>query len=205
MRSRSDYQRQQQQTSSAMKSAMNSSFENLIALGSPGVIRVVPSSRPTDSVSPVKFPKRPDLTVLSETIPLFYIGRNKYGFWVARESEGRSGGVFLCQRSALRFARSRSEPVGCATMFLNETFELDVENQGSHVVAPLSAMMDLASQRLPTVAAFVGMAVAEWRKLIAEISRAVVGKRRNRDAIERELFRGRYRLVSKADDDLPVA
>jgi hypothetical protein len=183
---------------------MNGSLENLTAPGSPSVIRFARNVPPNRSAA-MQFPKRPDLTVLSETIPLFYIGRNRFGFWVARESEGRSGGVFLCQRSALRFARSRSRPVGCATMFLNETFELDVENQGSHLVEPLSAVMDWVAHRLPAVADFVGMAVAEWRKLIAEVSRAVAGKRRNRDAIERELFHGRYRLVSKADDDLPVA
>jgi hypothetical protein len=155
--------------------------------------------------APANFPKRPDLSVLSETIPLFYIGRNKYGFWVARESEGRSGGLFLRQRSALRFARSRSKPVGCATMFLNEPFELDIENEGSSVVAPLSAALRSAAQRLPAVATFVALAIAEWRKLVGEISRAFAAERRNRAAIERELFHGRYRLDSKSDDDLPVA
>ncbi len=42
-----------------------------------------------------KFPQRPYLNVLSETIPLFYICQNRHGFWVARDSEGRSGGLFL--------------------------------------------------------------------------------------------------------------
>jgi len=40
----------------------------------------------------VKFPRRPDPRVLSASIPLFFIGRNKYGFWVARAAEGRVGG-----------------------------------------------------------------------------------------------------------------
>jgi hypothetical protein len=39
---------------------------------------------------------------------------------------------------------------------------------------------------------------------IVQISRAVAGERRNRAAIERELFHGQYRLLSKNDDDLPI-
>jgi hypothetical protein len=70
-----------------------------------------------------KFPRRPDPRVLSASIPLFFIGRNKYGFWVVRAAEGRTGGIFLLKRSALRFAAKNSVPAGCATMFLGERFE----------------------------------------------------------------------------------
>jgi hypothetical protein len=88
-----------------------------------------------------KFPRRPDSRVLSESIPLFFIGRNKNGLWVSREAEGRAGGIFLLKRSALRFAGKNSEPGGCATMFLDEPFELDVENRGSPLIAWLDAVM----------------------------------------------------------------
>ena len=152
----------------------------------------------------IKFPKRPDLAVLSETIPLFYIAPNSHGFWVAREAEAGCGGVFLLRRSAVRFARQKSAPAGCAMMFLNEPLELDLANEGSGLVAPLTAAIDIASHRLPTFAGFVAMAIAEWRTLVAQISRALAGERRNRMAIERELFHGHYRLSSKNDDDLPV-
>jgi len=149
----------------------------------------------------IKFPQRPDASVLDTTIPLFYIGQNKNGFWVAREAEGRSGGIFLLKRSAVRFARKQSEPAGCATMFLAEPFELDIENQGSRLVA---AAMDNAAGGAPSFAAFVGMALAEWWKLIAQVSCALASERRNRDAIEKELFRDQYTLSSKNDDDLPL-
>jgi hypothetical protein len=152
----------------------------------------------------VKFPKRPDLNALSETIPLFYIARNKYGFWVARHAEGQCGGVFLSRRSAVRFVRQQSAPVGCAMMFLNETLELDVENEGNRLVEPLSKAIDMARRRLPYLAVFAAMAVCEWRKLVDQFSRAFAGERRNRAAIERELFRGQYTLASKSDDDLPI-
>jgi hypothetical protein len=151
----------------------------------------------------VRLPVRPDSQVLSTAIPLFFIGQNKHGFWVVREAEGRKGGLFLRRQSALDFARD-SESAGCATMFLGETLELDVENQGNRLIAPLTTAIEFTAWRLPVVAAFVGFAAIEWHKLVAEISRALAGERRNRAAIERELFCGEYRLISKNDDDLPI-
>jgi hypothetical protein len=149
-------------------------------------------------------PRRPDAATLCKAIPFFYVGQNRHGFWVARESEGKIGGLFLRKQSALRFARKFSKPQGCATMFLDEPFELDVENQGGRLTALLAATTEIAARRLPAVATFIGLMVTEWRKLVVEISRAVAGERRNRAAIERELFRGHYRLSSKNDDDLPI-
>ena len=96
-----------------------------------------------------KFPRRPDARVLSETIPLFFIGRNKNGLWVAREAEGRTGGVFLFKRSAVRFAAKTSAPAGCATMFLTERFELDVENQGNPLVTWLDAVQRAWRRLIP--------------------------------------------------------
>jgi hypothetical protein len=151
----------------------------------------------------VRLPMRPDSQVLSTAIPLFYIGQNKHGFWVVREAEGRNGGVFLRRQSALGFARD-SEPAGCATMFLGEALELDVENRGNRLIAPLTAAIEFMARRLPAVATFVGLVGIEWRKLVAELSRALAGVRRNRAAIEHDLFRDEYRLISKNDDDLPI-
>ena len=153
---------------------------------------------------PVRFPQRPDLSVLNETIPLYYIARNGRGFWVARDAEGGCGGIFLLRRSAVRFARSKTAPDGCALMFLNAALELDIENQGSRLVEPLTDAIDMAWRRVPTLAAFVAMAIGEWRKLAAQVSRAFAGERRNRAAVERELFGGQYTLTSKNDDDLPM-
>ena len=155
-----------------------------------------------DEGSVVKFPSRSELAFLNETIPLFYIGRNRDGFWVARNGDGRSGGVFFFKASAVRFARTKIAPAGCALMFLNAPFELDCNNEGSQAVEILSATIALARRRVPTLVCFVEMAVAEWRKLLAQLSRAVAGERRHRAAIEHEVFRGHYRLASKIDDDL---
>jgi hypothetical protein len=83
--------------------------------------------------------QRPDPSILSEAIPLFFIAQNRDGFWVARDTDGRVGGIFLLKRSALKFADKNAQPVGCAKMFLSGRFELDIENKGNPLVARLSA------------------------------------------------------------------
>ena len=56
------------------------------------------------------FPRRPDAGVVSKSITLFFIGRNRNGLWVAREAEGRTGGVFLLKQigAALRPKEKRA-------------------------------------------------------------------------------------------------
>jgi hypothetical protein len=61
-----------------------------------------------------------------------------------------------------------------------------------------------AERQEPSVAAVIRSVVAAWRKLIARASCSLASDRRNRAAIEAELFRGQYRLCSKNDDDLPI-
>jgi hypothetical protein len=103
----------------------------------------------TGSAVVAKFPRRPNSGVLSESIPLFFIGRNKLGLWVAREAQGGAGGVFLFKRSALRFANRNSAPPGCATMSLSERLELDVENQGNPLAAWLIRFVSRLSNLIP--------------------------------------------------------
>ena len=139
---------------------------------------------------------------MNETIPLFYIGQNRDGFWVVRDADGGSGGVVFFKVSAVRFARTKTAPAGCALMFLNAPFEFDRNNEGSQVVAILTAAIGVARRRVPTLVCFVEMAVAEWRKLLEQLSRAVAAERRHRAATEHELFHSHYWLASKIDDDL---
>jgi hypothetical protein len=96
-----------------------------------------------------KFPRRPGPSVFSESIPLFFIGRNKVGLWVVREAEGRTGGIFLFRESAMRFAAEQGLPAGCATMFLAERFELDVENHGNPLVAWFDAVLRRVARLIP--------------------------------------------------------
>ncbi len=90
-----------------------------------------------------RLPTRPDATILSESIPLFFIGRNHSGFWVARESTGRCGGLFLFRWSAARFARKNGLAGSAATMLVEHSIELDVPNQGSWLVALIATAADI--------------------------------------------------------------
>ena len=101
-------------------------------------------SRHCVSGSTVHSLRRPDASVLSKSLPLFFIGRNKNGLWIAREAEGRAGGIFLLKQSALRFAQKNSAPIGCATMFIAEPMELDTDNLGN----PLTRWLDAALGKL---------------------------------------------------------
>jgi hypothetical protein len=97
-----------------------------------------------------------DPDVISQAIPTFFMGRNKEGFWVAREAKGKIGGAFLFESSALSFARTHSRPTGCATIFPSERFELDLENQGNPFITQLGALMRLAMRARRRTAAVIG-------------------------------------------------
>lgn len=75
-----------------------------------------------------------DPDVVSAAIPAFFIGRNSAGLWVAREANGRVGGLFLFKSSAVDFANRQSAPARCALVFPAETFELDLENRGNPLI-----------------------------------------------------------------------
>lgn len=149
-----------------------------------------------------KFPQRPDASIINELIPLCYIGQNRKGRWVVRELEGRSGGLFLFKQWAVRFARRQSEPSGCAIMFIAEPVELEINSDGKCVGTPRSPELSSLQARGndAVVAAVVGM----WRKLKSYIAHSIAAQRRNRTALERDLFGGQYTLSSKNDDDLPI-
>jgi len=98
-----------------------------------------------------------DPGIVNETIPAFFIGRNKDGFWVARDAGGRIGGIFLFENSALWFARRHSAPSGCATIFPSGRIELDLENNGNPLIQPLTRLMRLARRyRQHAAGAFPG-------------------------------------------------
>ena len=89
-----------------------------------------------------------DPDVVSPSIPAFFIGRNKAGFWVMREAEGRTGGIFLFKSSAVDFAREQAGPSRCALVFPSETFELDIENRGNPLIGQLARWADQARRRM---------------------------------------------------------
>ena len=157
------------------------------------------SARQTSAGRPGALPRRPDATVINEAIPLFYIGRNRHGLWVAQDAEARTGGIFLSKKSALRFAKETSEPGGCATMLVAGPLELDTGHQGRRLV-PQDAFPGKTGRRAVWAAPIFGVV----RKVAARLWQAVTSEHAHRVAIERELFKNRYVLSSKNDDDLPV-
>jgi hypothetical protein len=94
--------------------------------------------------------------IVSDEIPAFFIGRNKEGFWIARDAKGRIGGIFLLENSAVSFARTNSQPAGCVTIFPSERFELDLENRGNPLVAQLGWFRRLAMRSRQRMAGFIG-------------------------------------------------
>jgi hypothetical protein len=116
-----------------------------------------PGILPTEETAAVAAPFLPlNSGIVSEAIPQFFIGRNKEGFWVARDAKGKAGGLFLFENSALSFARKNSQPAGCATIYPSGGIELDLENMGNPLVAqlrPLKRLAMLARQRMATLIA----------------------------------------------------
>jgi hypothetical protein len=97
-----------------------------------------------------------DPSVVNASIPAFFIGRNKEGFWIARDARGQIGGIFLLENSALSFARRNSRPAGCATIFPSERFELDLENKGNPLAPRLGSLIHLAMRFRARMAACIG-------------------------------------------------
>lgn len=93
---------------------------------------------------------------ISDAIPAFFIGRNSEGIWVARDAKGHIGGLFLFEAGALSFARSNSAPTGCATIYPSTTFELDLQNMGNPLIAPLLSLKRHATRVRERLAALIG-------------------------------------------------
>jgi hypothetical protein len=89
---------------------------------------------------------RPGPEVVNASIPVFFIGRNRHGLWVARDAEGRHGGIFWRQQSALDFAHRSARPTGCAAVFPQVPFELDIENAGNRFAARLGSLFGKITQ-----------------------------------------------------------
>jgi hypothetical protein len=149
-------------------------------------------------------PRRPDPSILSEAIPLFYIYRNGDGFWVACDCDRRVGGIFLRQQSALHFAKRTTLPTGCATILLSDRFELGIENSGNPLITHLAAVKRALARFTQALVALIGKAAATGQVLYARFLRARAEERLHRTAIERELLHNRFKISSKNDDDLPV-
>jgi len=120
----------------------------------------------TDRPATVTAQFRPlDPGIVNETIPAFFIGRNKEGFWVARDVNGQIGGIFLLEDSAVSFAKRNSWPAGCATIYPSDRFELDLENRGNPFVVRLGSFTRAAMRLRRRIAALIGRMTGPVRRL----------------------------------------
>ena len=87
-----------------------------------------------------------DPGIVNAALPTFFIGRDRDGFWIARDAGGQRGGLFLLKSSALAFARRAARPFGCATILLSERAELDVENLGNPLIDYLRPIARLVTE-----------------------------------------------------------
>jgi hypothetical protein len=107
-----------------------------------------------------KRPERPHPDILNEAIPLFFIGRNENGFWVALNADGSAGGIFLLKRSALWFAHRKTQPWGCATMVVPEPLELGIANEGNLLLTRFVITSRYAYPLVLMIAIFGGLIAA---------------------------------------------
>ena len=126
--------------------------------------RTAPDNEPAVTAAPF----RPlDADIVSDAIPAFFIGRNKEGFWIARDAKGRIGGLFLHKASAVSFARAQSGPAAGATIFPTDRFELDLKNSGNPLIPYLRPLKRLARhlrQRAIAGAGQIAAAIERCRK-----------------------------------------
>jgi hypothetical protein len=109
---------------------------------------------PGPHVAPVF--QRPGPEVLSETIPVTFIGRNRDGFWVVRDVEAEFGGLFWRKQAALDFAKTNASPGGYAAVFPQDRFELDLENQGNPLIGGIGTVRRLLMRRIRQLTAVLG-------------------------------------------------
>jgi hypothetical protein len=109
-----------------------------------------------------------DPAIVNEAIPAFFIGRNKEGFWVARDVKGQIGGIFLLENSAVSFARRNSLPAGCATIYPSGRVELDLENNGNPFAVYLGSMRRLTMRPRRRIAALIARMTEVVRRRLSD-------------------------------------
>jgi hypothetical protein len=104
--------------------------------------------------------ERPGPEVLNRTIAVVFIGRNRNGVWVARDAEGKFGGLFWRKGAAIRFAKANAGPAGCAAVFPQARFELDLDNRGN----PFLGRRGIVKRLLVRPARRLTAMIRNWRK-----------------------------------------
>jgi hypothetical protein len=79
--------------------------------------------------------------------PIFMIGRDSRGNWVAQEQSGVCGGLFVNRAEALKFAKFESGDRPHAVVMIGGILELDTSSAGARAGAPQHAETDQRQRR----------------------------------------------------------
>jgi hypothetical protein len=74
-------------------------------------------------------------------------------------------------------------------MLVEHSIALDLPNQGSRFVELIATTADVVKRRAPFVTGLIGMAIAGWRKLDAQILRACRSPSKSSSRVERPVQR----------------
>lgn len=74
--------------------------------------------------------------------PIFMIGRDSKGHWVAQEKSGARGGLFINRAQALKFAKFESGDRPHAVVMISGILELDTSPATTRVEAARQAEID---------------------------------------------------------------
>jgi hypothetical protein len=58
--------------------------------------------------------------------PMFYVGQDDEGHWIARDTRGLTGGLFVDRQAAIKFAAFESDGSPHAVMFVPEHIKLSL-------------------------------------------------------------------------------
>jgi len=88
------------------------------------------------------------------TAPLFLIGQNSRGQWIAQKQAGRCGGLFVSRAAALKFALLENGNRREAVITVPDAFELDMGERTFALVhsAPAAASPRITSPSRPASA-----------------------------------------------------
>jgi hypothetical protein len=76
--------------------------------------------------------------------PLFLVGKDSHGHWVARDQSGRCGGLFVDRAEALKFAMFENGNRPQAVIMVPGVLELDMSAPGTRRPSALYARVPLA-------------------------------------------------------------
>jgi len=76
--------------------------------------------------------------------PLFLVGRDSHGHWVARDQAGRRGGLFVDRAEALKFAMFENGNRPQAVVMVPGVLELDMSVEPTRRPSALAALASFA-------------------------------------------------------------